>query len=544
MVKLRGYQETAIDGIISHIADGNTNIVMVAPTGSGKSKIATALVDNWLNCNYKILFVTTINTLIEQTLNHFNNLNVSGVIGDRRVYPEPIIDSNKGCVVIGSLQSIASRPHWLKIRWDAIIFDEAHTSAFFGVADKLEARIKIGLTATPCRGDKIAMSKVFNQAVIVSSFQELVDQGHLARLEYYGLAPKDLPDLSQVKVGSDGEYLLEQLETVCNTEHAINLALDARHKYVGDDAPTLAFCTTVAHVRQTVEIARKRGIKADGIVGDTKDRQALFNKLRDGELSLLVSCKALSTGTDLPFVTCGLLMYPHNTEAPHTQEIGRVARPSPGKTHGVIIDAVGNCLRLGLAEERVWTPKEALGIYEPKKLTAKQCHVCYGVNPSKAEVCQHCGTSLVIEREASGGKQLDLANDVDGQYVRITASGIARLKNGTADTSEYREYWRTLLRQAYAAGDIRNAWKNYVKHEFPKHPKPDNHWGLHAVLGENPPEVLVAEFQMSVLRSSFSVAADKREWWRKTTMRNELGDIIPKPSVHPQRVRFEVAPRR
>jgi superfamily II DNA or RNA helicase len=520
-LQLFDYQFTACDAIISHIQGGNNTVLVVAPTGSGKSKIATALVDYGLNKKYKILFAVTINTLIEQTLEHFNDLNVLGVIGDRSVYPDPTIGSNGG-VIIGSLQSIAVRPEWLS-GWDMVVFDEAHTSAFYGVAQQLEASIKIGLTATPKRGDKRIMAEVFSRAVIVATHQELTERGYLTELEYYGLVPENLPDLSNVKVTQSGEYDLEQLETVCNTEFAIHRALDARNQFAGD-VPTLAFCTTVKHVEHTVRIAQERGIKAAGIVGNTKNRKALFERLRSGDLTMLVSCKALSTGTDLPFVKCGLLMFPHLTEAPHIQEIGRIARKFKGKTHGIIIDAVGNCNDLGLAHEKIWTPEQALGLHQTKKVTPRQCPFCYAYNSNTAKTCKNCGAELTAHdaRERTTSKKKE-ASDVKGKFIKITTSALGRLKNGLAETSEYRDYWRSLLQDAYHGGDIRGAFKRYVRHEFPKHPKPEQSWGLHAVLGDNPSPDEVNQFKAHVIRSSFAVAENKREWWRSQTIRNELG---------------------
>ena len=66
MPELRDYQRTAIDKIRNYFAKGRKNVLLVAPTGSGKTVIASSMIDQALSKGKSCLFVAHRRELVMQ----------------------------------------------------------------------------------------------------------------------------------------------------------------------------------------------------------------------------------------------------------------------------------------------------------------------------------------------------------------------------------------------------------------------------------------------------------------------------------------------
>jgi superfamily II DNA or RNA helicase len=94
--------------------------------------------------------------------------------------------------------------------------------------------------------------------------------------------------------------------------------------------------------------------------------------------------------------------------------IGRCLRPSPGKAAAVILDHVGNTLRLGHhLEPREWTLDGLAKRDRDKAPSVKVCPQCFAAMASQAKQCGECGHTFAAEvRELQ---------QVEGELVEVAA---------------------------------------------------------------------------------------------------------------------------
>ena len=90
----------------------------------------------------------------------------------------------------------------------------------------------------------------------------------------------------------------------------------------------------------------------------------------------------------------------------YVQQFGRVLRPLDGKSHAIIIDHVGNCVRHGLpTQPKAWTldrrEKRSSSKDDPDKLKLKACKQCTGLYEAFHHSCPYCGYSHTPEPASS-----------------------------------------------------------------------------------------------------------------------------------------------
>jgi superfamily II DNA or RNA helicase len=128
-------------------------------------------------------------------------------------------------------------------------------------------------------------------------------------------------------------------------------------------------------------------------------RRAAVVGLGNGSLHGLSSCDIISEGFDLPIVSTAILLRPTASLGLYLQQIGRVLRVAPGKSHAIIVDHVGNCgstrgqqwiEKHGFAEDvREWTLEGRAK--RSGAAPVRLCSSCYAVVPIGADVCPECG---------------------------------------------------------------------------------------------------------------------------------------------------------
>lgn len=397
-LSLRDYQELAISQTYQHFESGLTSVLLYAPTGAGKTIIASKIIADYVLAGKRVMFMVHRGKLVRQTIDkldkHFGI--EAGVIWAD--YYEP--DHSKP-VQIAMLQTISNRD--LPEDIDLVILDEAHTGSYYKIwrkiMDKYSGGIWIfsktqflGLSASPWRAKSSQGFCQFFQTIVQAPYpNQLIEMGHLCRTRQFGFT--NLIDESKLKVAG-GEYTEKSMAEVCTpilNSKIVELYLeqdpDIRRKLI-------AFCATV---KQAIDLARQFelvGINAQCIIGKTpeKEREDIFADFSIGKVQLISSVGVLCEGFDESTVTSVLVCRPIKSRSLWVQMSGRGLRISPGKDDCWFFDFCGNIKRLGMptASKKLKLCPSNRPQSEEEIITTKQCPNCESIIPIYEKICPHC----------------------------------------------------------------------------------------------------------------------------------------------------------
>ena len=120
-MQLRDYQKQILNKTWQAL-ETNNKILVSAPTGSGKTRMASALIDELLKHGHRVAFIVDRIELIQQSYNTFDKKNVSIV----KAGQENLFDEKKPIQLI-MIQSFHSRKDKLPdMELSFLIFDEVH----------------------------------------------------------------------------------------------------------------------------------------------------------------------------------------------------------------------------------------------------------------------------------------------------------------------------------------------------------------------------------------------------------------------------------
>lgn len=343
--------------MLAHLARerelGRTRNLVVAATGTGKTVVAALdyrdLVQR-TGHKPRLLFVAHRAQILRQAL---------------RTYREVLRDHSFGVLLTGhdepaqhdhlfaTIDSLTSRGLVARLGadyWHTVVIDECHRIAanrFAALATALRPAILLGLTATPERTDGTPISQFFHMRPDMSPAVDLrlwdaLDMQLLAPFEYY--AADDETDLSAVPWNTPGEQNELERLLVGNSARA-RLIVDEWRRLATNlsGSRALAFCVSRDHARFMADSFSAAGIAAEAVLGDTPDRDRIraIQRLKRGELRILVTVDLFNEGVDLPDVDTLLLLRPTQSALLFQQQIGRGLRLSPGKESCLILDFVG-----------------------------------------------------------------------------------------------------------------------------------------------------------------------------------------------------------
>jgi DNA repair protein RadD len=386
-VELRGYQDTAIANVKRVLRARSRRVLLCAPTGSGKTLTAGAIILSAHAKGSRVLFVAHRKELIDQSVTSLYRLGLTsiGVIraGDkRRDLSQPI--------QVASIQTLARRPK-LEPPPDLIFIDECHRAASDSyqthLYDAYPDAVIIGLTATPCRTDGRPLDGPFDEMVSVASYSELIAGGFIDEPIVYSTPV--LPDLSKVRT-SGGDYNQDDLEDAMNKGALIGNLLSEWEKR-SDGRRTVVFAVSVAHSIAIVAMFKAAGVAAEHLDGTTheREREAILRRLDTGETQVVSNCNVLSEGWDQPSVKCLIIARPTKSLALYMQSAGRVLRPWGG-VKPIILDHGGNVDRHGLPhEDREWS-LAAKVTRQSGAPAVKNCPSCFAFIAASSKACPHC----------------------------------------------------------------------------------------------------------------------------------------------------------
>jgi superfamily II DNA or RNA helicase len=451
------------------VAQGERKILLVAPTGSGKTVIAAAII---AATPRDALVVAHRREIVNQTSGKLSARGVShGIIqaGDNDRL-RPLAE-----VQVASIQTLHARAIRSNIMAmplaNLLIIDEAHHSCAMTYEKVIKAypnAIVLGLTATPCRGDGRGLGGIFDIMIECPQVPDLIEQGYLVKSRVY--APVD-PNLRGVRT-ERGDYVANDLADCMDRPLLVGDIVTHWFKY-GDRRRTIAFGCSVGHSIHIRDEFVKAGVRAEHLDGSTPkdERDAILARLSSGETEVVCNCMVLTEGFDCPDIGCIILARPTKKMGLFRQMIGRGLRPAEGKRDVVILDHSGAVFRHGLPEDRVeWTLDPERHAIAPAHAKRQSSHA------SRLLECSQCGALRV------GGKPCPHCGFLPkrpAEYVAHVDGDLGLVERGKVKPAAFdQDEWHGMLRHIALERGYNPGWVgHYFKQKFGrwparKYPKP------------------------------------------------------------------------
>ena len=303
MTELRPYQQDLLAELDGKITAGKRRIIIVAPTGAGKTIIAAAIINNAIESNRRVLVLAHTREIITQTSAKLFDYGIQHGVIQAGFPTRP-----EEAVQVASVQTLSARA--MRTRRmelppaDLLIVDECHhcpANTYRKIIDAYPQVILIGLTATPCRGDGRGLGGIFETIVECPQVADLIEQRYLVRTRHH--APVN-PDLRGVETRV-GDYVELQLAERMDRAGLVGDIVTHWHKY-GERRKTVCFAVNVAHSLHIRDEFKNSGVRAEHIDGATPktERDATLARLASGETELVTNCMVLTEGWDMPEVGC------------------------------------------------------------------------------------------------------------------------------------------------------------------------------------------------------------------------------------------------
>jgi len=417
-MNLRDYQNKAIEDIRYHFRRGKKRILLVSPTGSGKTIIACEMIKKAQDNHNFSLFVAHRRELVMQCSRKLTDFECTHGVLMAGKSPNHISDCQ-----VGSIQTITSRTEkddFIKPNANIIFLDEAHRSiskSFQNLLKQYPDSFVVGLTATPIRSDNKGLGNVYEELIEAGNIKSLTEQGYLVKNRI--IAPS-IPDLQGIRIIA-GDYDKGQLDKRMNKPKLVG-DIVANWVKSGENRPTVVFATSIKHSKYICNVFNHNGIPAGHIDGEMPEieREKVLKKLDDDEIKVISNCMVLTEGWDKPKISAVIIARPTKSYGMYIQMVGRALRPYPNKIDTIILDHSGAVYEHGFPEDagnwslKTTTRKEKEKItkekVEKQPLTCTECYSVY--KPTKDDPscpqCNHIPTKKEKQVLIKSGRLIEL----------------------------------------------------------------------------------------------------------------------------------------
>jgi len=446
-MKLRPYQTEAMTKARAAYAAGARGVLVVAPTGSGKTVLAAACAKSALDRGGCVLFIVPRREIVKQTVAKLEALGL-----DPSIVAAGLDRQRDERVTVCMAQTMVRRPADCVKPPTLVIVDEAHLAVadtYRRILERWPSARSLLLTATPCRTDGRGLGEIADQMVETTGTRQLIADGHLVPPVVWSAKT---PDMKGIRKTVSGELSPKHAGAKYAASVILGDTLDQiRQRCHG--RTVLVFASSVEHSKALRDALKAEGYKAAHIDGGTNAaiRARVLTCLEAGELDVVTNYGCLTEGLDVPSLGAVVVARCTQSRALWFQMVGRGLRPSPDKTDCVVIDQGGNAHRHGHpAASPAWTlegkEKQERGDV-PTCTTCEQCRAIYERRPD-APGCPRCGAVPVPKprREIQQLKRKELALVVPGPDG--TPKPVRPMPDGWYD----RGTWEQIERQRIAAG--------------------------------------------------------------------------------------------
>lgn len=404
-MQLRDYQHAILSELRAHIKKGVRRLLVVSPTGSGKTALSTAMLSGAAERKNRSWFVCHRRELIDQTSATFRACELKHGIIAAGYCADP-----RQLTQLCGIQSLTRRMDRL-VKPRLVIIDEAQhlpSKSWANVVEQLPDAIHILLSATPQRLDGAGLGDYADVMVQGPGVRELIDQGYLS--DYRLFAPK-LVDTAGLH-SRMGDFIQAESEALLDRPTITGSAIAEYVRHCSGKR-ALVRAVSIKHSQHIVEQFKAAGIASahvDGLTDPTM-RRALFESFRKGDILVLSQVEIANEGVDIPGIEAAIDLRPTQSMSMTVQFWGRALRPQPGKV-AIILDHVGNAARHGLPD----TPRE--WSLEGRKKRARATtetpvHVCPACYATLAAAVTRCPCGYAFEPSP---REVD---QVDGELAEV-----------------------------------------------------------------------------------------------------------------------------
>lgn len=374
-----------IESARNAVRNGKKRILIVAPTGAGKTRILAEKARLSAERGKVVLYIVHRRQLVEQTSAVFSRLGIPHSVimaGYETDFSERIF--------------IVSRDTWTRRGMHGgfppdevglILYDEAHIAVERQrlIAEKYDRAVVVGYTATPTTLTGLPLGEFYEELIQGPNYVELQRMGFLVPGRY--IVPKTL-DMEGVRVSkSTNDYVAEDVQRVVKGQVLGDL-WDALRQY--GNGRTIIFLPSVDIAHSVASELGAAGYPAATLDWSTPDRERtrILEDFRNGRIMALCNVDVLSEGFDEPTVQTIILASPTRSTARYLQRVGRGMRPAPGKAFVTVVDMANQILEHGIPEDY-----EAWELERGNRKTRNNNNTG-GIHFAKTRVCQACGESF------------------------------------------------------------------------------------------------------------------------------------------------------
>lgn len=425
-MKLRDYQEFAVNSLFDYFSKKNGNPLVVMPTGTGKTLIIAGFCEKALRMypSTRILILTHVKELIEQ--------NYSKLLAMWTTAPAGIYSAGLGQkdmympITFGGIASIVKTDLQVFGNIDLLIIDEAHLvspkeETMYGLVisklkeNNLNLKV-IGLTATDYRqgqGRLTLGNSIFNDIAVdmskKESFNWFIQEGYLVPL--IPKKPQMEVDVSKLRIRMGEFDNKDAQEAIDKQEITYKACLElVKIAHIDNRKHWLIFSTGVEHACHIAEMLESMDISVTYVHSkmSSKERDNRIEDFKNKKYTAMVNNGILTTGFDDPSIDMIGMMRLTMSTSLFVQMLGRGTRPlyEPGfdlstkegrllsiksseKQNCLVLDFAGNTKRLGPINDPIIP--EAKGSKGPGDAPVKICGACMCYNHASVRFCDYCG---------------------------------------------------------------------------------------------------------------------------------------------------------
>lgn len=477
-IDLRLYQSSMNNAVQVSWNTGNKHVLMVLPTGGGKTVCLSDIVDKEPGAVCVIAHRQELVSQISMALA------ANGII-HRIIAPTKVIKmivamqmrkfgrqfyNDQSHVAVAGVDTLTRRKKLLKNWLPTVklwVIDEAHhvlTKNKWGTAVEMFPNARgLGVTATPLRADGNGLGfdndGEFHDMVIGPSMRELINEGFLTDYRIFAPESRDLIDkLSQARISkTTGDYnandqaaIVAKSSLVAHSPNTVTGDVVQQYLKLARGKLGITFVPTMDIGEEITKQYNDAGIPAMLVNAKTPDdeRANISRRFEKRELLQLVNVDIFGEGYDLPALEVVSFARKTASYGLYVQMFGRVLRlmidpnlhpnwnhysneqrlhaiATSSKTHGIIIDHVGNVIRHGLPDApREWSLNRRDKRSESENddvIPLKSCPECTSVYERYKKACPDCGHIPEIQERSS-------PEFVDGDLSELTPEILSMMR--------------------------------------------------------------------------------------------------------------------